>query len=274
MVSIRYPRGSNMIDFTRALELAWERTMIILLRPWDPEKWFFIGTNAFLMLLAEGVSFNSSYSYQAQPVPRRNYASIHDFLHDFNHSLAWLHSPDLVSYLLAYVWLGIIFLILWLFFNWVGCRGQFLFLDNLVRNRAAFWEPWRRYARQGNSWFVFHIVITLFTSLLTIVSAFSFFALNWTWVSAERAPVSAEIGALAGATLIFFFFWLVYSSVLFVVKSLAVPLMFRGFGFWAALREVFRITMTRPFHIVLYVIINVVLAILGLIFLMVLFFLS
>jgi len=36
---------------------------------------------------------------------------------------------------------------------WVSSRGKFIFLDNLVHNRAAIVEPWRRFASLGNSLF-------------------------------------------------------------------------------------------------------------------------
>ena len=37
-----------MINFTQAFDLAWERMLVILFRPFDLGKWFVIGFSAFL----------------------------------------------------------------------------------------------------------------------------------------------------------------------------------------------------------------------------------
>src|SRR5207248_7435365 len=46
--------------------------------------------------------------------------------------------------------------ILWL---WITSRGRFIFIDCLVRNRAAIGEPWREYRREGNRFFLFLLVL-------------------------------------------------------------------------------------------------------------------
>jgi hypothetical protein len=37
--------------------------------------------------------------------------------------------------------------------TWISSRGRFLFLDGVVRNRAAIIAPWHEYRREGNSLF-------------------------------------------------------------------------------------------------------------------------
>src|SRR5207248_71597 len=56
--------------------------------------------------------------------------------------------------------------ILWL---WITSRGRFIFIDCLVRNRAAIGEPWREYPREGNRFFLFLIVlIALWTGWIMV----------------------------------------------------------------------------------------------------------
>src|SRR4029453_3041763 len=50
------------------------------------------------------------------------------------------------------------FLILWL---WITARGRFIFIDCIVRNRAAIAEPWREFCREGNRFFLFLIVLMI-----------------------------------------------------------------------------------------------------------------
>ncbi len=44
---------------------------------------------------------------------------------------------------------------------WVGCRGRFIFTDCIVRNRGAIAEPWREFRREGNSFFLFSLLVGL-----------------------------------------------------------------------------------------------------------------
>ena len=43
-------------------------------------------------------------------------------------------------------------------FYWLGARGQFLFLDNIVRNRGSIAWPWNYYARRANQVFLFYLI--------------------------------------------------------------------------------------------------------------------
>ena len=44
---------------------------------------------------------------------------------------------------------------------WVGARGRFIFTDCIVRNRGAVVAPWTEYRREGNSLFLFSLVVAL-----------------------------------------------------------------------------------------------------------------
>jgi hypothetical protein len=48
-----------------------------------------------------------------------------------------------------------------LVFMWISSRGKFIFLDDVLRERAAIVEPWKRFAGQGDSLFVFWLALTL-----------------------------------------------------------------------------------------------------------------
>ena len=42
---------------------------------------------------------------------------------------------------------------------WIGSRGRFIFTDCIVRNRGAIAEPWREFRREGNSFFLFSLIV-------------------------------------------------------------------------------------------------------------------
>ncbi len=255
-----------MIDFTRAISSAWERTRIILFEPWDPAKWFVIGFNSFLALLAEGgVAINNSIPFQNQSQGyRTTYQSLPAFLHALKQSVAWLNSLATNPW----VWLiglgAFLGLLIWLALNWVGCRGEFMFLDNIVRNRPAIAEPWRRYARQGNTWFFVHVGLTLLSIGLLVLSAGVFLALDWSWISGERSPSGPELTIVSLFFLAFVLVWIVYTAVTFLIHTLVIPLYFKQtMGLGAAFATVGRLVFTHFLSILIYLLLSFALILAG-----------
>jgi len=261
-----------MINFTRALELAWQRVEIILFRPLDANKWFILGLNAFLALLAEGgVVINNPISTQGQ-TRSYTYHSLPAALHAFKQLISWLTSFALSPWVALYVALAFIYLIVWLALNWVGSRAQFMFLDNIVRNRPAISWPWHRYARQGNIWFLFHLGLVLFSVVFFAGTIGAFLVLNWSWINQERSPQGSELAMVIGLLLGISVLWILYAAVVFLVQSLVLPLYFKQtMGLGAALLAVGRLIVTRPLSIVVYLLISFALTVAGTILSMVAF---
>jgi hypothetical protein len=44
-------------------------------------------------------------------------------------------------------------------FAWLRARGRFTFIDCIVKNRGAIVEPWREFRNQGNSYFLFGLLV-------------------------------------------------------------------------------------------------------------------
>jgi hypothetical protein len=57
-------------------------------------------------------------------------------------------------------------------FAWLRARGGFMFIDCIVKNRGAIAEPWREFRKEGNSYFLFSLlvvfVILVFAGLLSL----------------------------------------------------------------------------------------------------------
>jgi hypothetical protein len=54
----------------------------------------------------------------------------------------------------------------WVVLLWLSSRGSFMFLDNVVHNRAEVKEPWRRFKALGDSLFLWRFVFSLICFLV------------------------------------------------------------------------------------------------------------
>ncbi|PYI73517.1 MAG: hypothetical protein DMF08_03345 [Verrucomicrobia bacterium] len=52
-------------------------------------------------------------------------------------------------------------LLLIVLFAWLRARGRFIFVDRIVRNRAAIVAPWKEFRGEGNSFFLFSLFVVL-----------------------------------------------------------------------------------------------------------------
>ena len=281
-----------MIDFTRAFDSAWERMMIILFRPFDIGKWFVIGFSAFLAgLLQGGNGFNSfpntsgnNYHYKQhtfwQLIPHGEPS--HDVAHVVSsatdgswRNLAGLHLPfaqtfpgfnlpqfnlnflDSLSALFVVMVAAFVLVILLLMY-WLGARGQFLFIDNVVRNRGAISWPWSYYARQGNSLFLFYLLFLLILIIAIVPIAVVAVVLAVPLIQHSTWPGVGEIVVFGVLGLVYLAVIIIFSVILFVFRELGVPLMFRN-GLMA--REAFmtsmRLIRDYPGSIALFVLLRI-----------------
>src|SRR5206468_12778585 len=136
--------------FNRAIEL----TRLILFRPFDITKWLVVGFAAFL-----SGWFNSGGG-SINPWSFRNWNTNNLQAPTFQfRSLNMDHAGLILLTSIAVCAVVILaFLILWL---WVVVRGRSIFFACLVRNRAAFAEPWRALRRAANPFFVFLMLLML-----------------------------------------------------------------------------------------------------------------
>jgi hypothetical protein len=141
------PRMNGMepkIEIFKPFGEAFELTKRILLQPFDLKKWFVIGFAAWLANLgAGGGGFNYQYN-------RR------EGVQKLNEAFSQIPHPVLVTgvcVLIAFV------LVLIILFAWLRARGRFLFIDCIVKNRGAIAEPWRDFRKEGNSYFLFSLLV-------------------------------------------------------------------------------------------------------------------
>jgi hypothetical protein len=259
-----------MINFTRAFDTAWERMVIILFRPFDLGKWLIIGLSTFLAgLIYGGNGFNGSFNFNSpdQSISNKQLSGPNNLLNGW--SSVKVHST--LSHVLTGMQVGFIViliigvflfaLVIGLLMCWLGARGQFLLLDNIVRNRGSVGEPWQRYSRPANSLFVFYVLLT-FVSFVILVPIFVVGGVMSLPLFCEnRWPIGGEIIDLVCLGGICLALTLILSIVCFIYLEFGVPLMFRnGLSARTAFVESMQLIVREPLSIVVFLLLRLALA--------------
>jgi hypothetical protein len=160
------------INYFDPLSRAWNRMTNALFKPFDLGKWFVVGFTAFLAGLTESHGGGGGGGGNARTGIHRH----HDFgdVLDFP-GIAWDWLMDNPGWFTLIIF-GILFLIgLVLLLTWLSSRGKFMFLDNVVHDRAKVTQPWREFRIGGNSLFLWRVAfgfIVLAVIILFLVQAF------------------------------------------------------------------------------------------------------
>ena len=230
------------IEIFKPFGEAFELMKKILFQPFDLKKWFVIGFAAWLASL--GASAGSNF----------NYPSKRDEVQKVNDAISQIPHPILVG---AIVLLVVLVLVLIVLCAWLRARGGFMFVDCIVKNRGAVAEPWREFRREGNSYFLFSLlvgfVLLLFAGLLSLPPVLPAIGDD----NFLRTRSVYLISAIAGWILAMILLILAWA----LVTSFMVPIMYRqrcrapkAFGI------VFRLIAAYPGEILLYCLFLIVLA--------------
>jgi hypothetical protein len=146
---------------TDAISGAARWTKKVLFAPFSFRKWLVLGFCSFIASIGQGGGCHFNFRSGGQ-VPDE---------HHMQEAILWVNSNLLLTGILTAVGLfmafGIFVLLLWL-----SSRGIFMFIDGVVRDRAAVKEPWKRYRSLGNSFFLprFFLGIGSIVFLLTVAA--------------------------------------------------------------------------------------------------------
>jgi hypothetical protein len=138
------------IDLGDALSRSFRHTKWVLFEPFDLGKWFVLGFAAFLASLGEG-GFNFN-------LPMEEGGPGGEFGRWIEQNLP-LFIGIVAAIILVSIVIGLVLL-------WVRSRARFIFLENVIWNRAAIREPWSRLRRLGNSLFFFELLFGLVILLI------------------------------------------------------------------------------------------------------------
>ena len=233
------------IEIFEPFGAAFELMKRILFQPFDFAKWCVIGFAAFL-----SGSWSPSLSFNYPSNKDWNFKWTKHGSMPVSDSMPWL-IPLLISF-------GVLILILALVFMWIGARGRFIFTDCVVKNRAAIVAPWREYRREGNSFFLFSVLVT-FVAIILIVGLVLIIALRLGAFSGRTG--SHEFNALTVFLIVFVaLLWLGFAIFFALATQFMVPVMYRRRCLAReAFAEVSRLMLSRPGPFILYVLFGIVL---------------
>ncbi len=241
------------------VEHAVERVKVILFRPFDVSKWFVLGFCAFLAYLGEGGGYGGSY--------HRSYNDRHGPFHGGGFASEMGAAADWVKFhLLLVVVVGAIVLflavVLGVLFTWLRSRGRFMFLDGVVRNRAAVSEPWTQFAVQGNSLFLFSLVFGLIASAVIFGIIGAGLVLAWPDMRAGHWGIGTGLALIIGLPLLCVAISLC-AIVEVLLEDFVVPTMYlrgeRVLAAWGIVRR--EILADHAVTIFLYFLVKIMLAV-------------
>ncbi|HEX3419956.1 MAG TPA: hypothetical protein VHT01_01880, partial [Candidatus Udaeobacter sp.] len=168
------------IEIFKPFGEAFELMKRILFQPFDLKKWLVIGFAAWLANLGGRGGGNFSY-----PDKR------HEEVHKFNETIGQIPQPVLITGICILVCLILALIVV---VAWLRARGRFILMDCVVRNRAAIVEPWKEFRGEGNSFFLFSLVVMVMLIAVTMVAGLVLIVPFIPWHSHGQPGVGFWIG--------------------------------------------------------------------------------
>ncbi len=232
------------IEIFKPFGEAFELMKRILFQPFDVKKWFVIGFAAWLANLGGG-GFNYQYNRRED-------------VQKLNEAISQIPHPILVTGVCVLISLVLVLIIL---FAWLRARGGFMFIECIVKNRGAVAEPWREFRKEGNSYFLFSLVVGLcflvFAALLSLpLIILAIKGRYYLYLHRDRLDiyVISLIAAWVFIILLLVFVWALIANFMTLVMYR------RRCRAYEAFRTVTKLIAAQPGEILLYCLFLIVLA--------------
>jgi hypothetical protein len=209
------------IEFFAPLGRAFDRMKRALFQPFDLRKWFVVGFAAFLAGLTDA---RSGGGFWGNPAGKHKGGDPGEIFRMPYEIWDWIvrHPGGMIAIavlLLVIIAIGIAL-------AWVSARAKFVFLDNVVRDHALIARPWREYVREGNSFFLWNLVLGVVVALISIpYLVFCFLSLKALYESTSSGAVLIVPGILYGLGMMVIFF--LFGFVALMLKDFVLPIMYR-----------------------------------------------
>ena len=205
------------IQFMEPLGLAWRRMKVALFKPFDIHKWFVIGFSAFLAGLMEASNGGSGGRFGKE-------GHFGEFIHFPQTAWSWLVSHPLWAWVILFgVLVGIAVVVV---LTWVSSRGVFMFLDSVIRDRVEIAGPWRDYRKEGNSLFVWRLLLGIVT-FVVFGGVMVFFFARGAEIYDHGAGLGLPIGLIVLAGLAVLSLVFILGFIVLFLKDFVAALMYR-----------------------------------------------
>lgn len=210
----------NSLRFQDPTSCAFAGMKRILFQPFEFGKWFIIGFTAWIAGFLERGGSGGGGDYSDDSLePEMTPSQLTD---DFD-------PMDFVEFLpgVLVIAIFVILIPIMIVLFWVGSRGKFMFLDNVVHNRALVKMPWHEFRSQGNSLFIWRLVFwVLFGICFIALFGAGLFMLfpaleseTWTPVGIGGAVVVGV--AILGGLAVGLYIWM-------MLEDFVIPIMYKN----------------------------------------------
>jgi hypothetical protein len=209
-MNLENPQRISVID---PIGQAIEHVRLMLFKPFDLSKWLIIGFCAWLAQLGRGAGGGGGGNGWKE--------------HSNGPCLEAIKS-SILAHLAVIIFVAAIvipiIIIIAVVLCWLRSRGQFMFVHCVAGNKAEVAVPWNKFARHGNSLFLFRLVLGLIGFLVIVIpiaaSIFAGFAMCATGFN--PAAIMGLIGAIFIAVVVAILFGLIAKFT----TDFVVPIMF------------------------------------------------
>jgi hypothetical protein len=211
------------IQYFEPLSRGFARMKTALFSPFDIKIWFVVGFTAFLAGNSYNCGFQGPMNFN-QNKGRASKADLEQILYFPQKAWEWLGThPAWTILICSLVFVGFL---IGLLFGWLNSRFRFMFLDNVVRNRALVAAPWKEYRNEANSFFVFSFLLGLVGLVVVVAYVLECMAgLQSLYESSGEFRALIGPAILAGGGLLAII--LVGGFINFMLGTFVVPIMYR-----------------------------------------------
>ncbi len=154
------------VRYIEPLRISYEKMKYALFKPIIAKNWFIIGFTAWLAYLLENfnsINFGKRLSIEDYDLPP--ISSINNLIKKL---LSFISEHIYLFYLIVFAIILAIGLLI--IINWLSSRGKFMFLYNVIEQKAEIKQPWEKFRELGNSLFLWRLIfgIICFIAFLII----------------------------------------------------------------------------------------------------------
>ena len=250
----------NRVSVIDPVTPAIDRVKLILFRPFDLRKWFVIGFCAWLAYLGGGGGGGGGGGRGGGPpynVPHKQNEATEQIKQGIETAKDYV-SNNLYWIIPVTVTVVVLVILIGLLIAWLNSRGRFMFLHCVATNKAEVAVPWHKFRKQGNSLFLFRIVLGIISFVVVVVPIIGIVVLVIMMVSGSAPGIISILGIVLLGFTVF-----ALSILLFLVKKFTfdfvVPIMFlRMASCTAGWREFMTILSANKLRFALYLLFQIV----------------
>ena len=221
---------SRQISVIEPVGVAIEKTKQILFQPFDIAKWFIIGLSAWLATLGQrvgGSNFRFRKNFQSGDFRQTSEVDIQYEIQEGIQEAKQVFLENITTFIIVGMIFFTFFLAIILLISWIKSRTQFTYLDCVAKNRAEFFNPWREFAKEGNSLFLFKLSLWFISFVISSIVVVSIASLLFPIIKSDFKPAYFfNIGMIGLLVLVMIIVTILFGVIGKFTIDFVVPVMY------------------------------------------------